>query len=101
MHGEEPDVTLKRGINTQNGIQDRSAPPEQVDIVLVDEGALREAQDYVIACEHCDANSGMTFDYLLDEVMGCEPTRTEYLMCRSAQCTHCDGEVTEKTLVIA
>ena len=70
------------------------------EVVLVDEDTLVKTQRYVSACEHCAENANITFDYLLDEITGCDPA-THYLMCRPASCPCCSGDVTEKTLVVA
>ena len=101
MYSEEPSTDREPGDNLQNWVQYRNLSPEGVDVVLVDEGVLLEAQEYLVACEHCAANAAMTFDYLLDAVTGCDPTLTEYLMCRAARCPRCGREVTEKTQVVA
>jgi hypothetical protein len=50
------------------------------DIVLIDEDTLLVAQSLVAACEHCehcDNRAEISFDYLLDAVTGCDPSRTE------------------------
>ncbi len=101
MYSKEPDTNWKNGNKIQNGIQDRKPSPEQVDVVLIEEFVLLQAQDYVRACERCDATSTITFDYLLDELSGCDPARTEYLMRRPVKCMRCDGQITEKTLIVA
>lgn len=72
----------------------------ETDLVLIDEDTLLEAQSLMAACEHCDGDAEITFDYLLDAVTGCDPSRTEYLMYRRAKCPQCFREVTEKDLVI-
>jgi hypothetical protein len=70
------------------------------DVVLVDEDTLVKTQEFVSACEHCAENADITFDYLLDEITGCDPA-TNYLMCRPANCPSCLRELTEKSLVVA
>jgi hypothetical protein len=55
----------------------------------------------VVACECCATGAGISFDYVLDAVTGCDPGITEYVMSHPAKCPRCSGEVTEKTLVIA
>ena len=99
MYSEEPSTP---GDDLQKLVHYRNLSPEAVDVVLVDEGVLLEAQGYLDACEHCAPNAAaMTFDYLLDAVTGSDPTLTEYLMWRPARCPRCRREVTEKTLVVA
>ncbi len=72
----------------------------RMEIVLIDEISLVRAQRLISACEICAEEAQITFDYLLDAVTGCNPSETEYLMCRRAKCPCCFNEVTEKTLVI-
>jgi hypothetical protein len=73
---------------------------EELNIVLIDEKKLREAQQWVTACEQCAEDTPITFDYVLDAVTGCSPSTTEYVMCRPAKCPVCSGMITEKTLVV-
>ena len=69
-------------------------------VVLVNEDLLSEAQAFISGCEHCcDASAEIAFDYILDALTECDPTITEYVLCRTAQCPRCHHEVTEKTLV--
>ena len=75
------------------------APQENIN--LVDEDVLIEAQECVSACEHCDESAEITFEYLLDEVTGCDSTTTDHLMCRLAKCPRCNSGITENTRVIA
>src|SRR6266404_1825567 len=69
-------------------------------IVLVDEDTVAETQQCLSGCESCAENADITFDYLLDQITGCDPA-TNYLMCRPANCPSCSRDVTEKTLVVA
>jgi hypothetical protein len=75
-------------------------PLPETNIELIDETMIAEAQFLIAACESCGDNAQISFDYLLDVVTRCDPTATEYLMCRPAKCPRCSGDVTEKTLVI-
>lgn len=74
---------------------------EETAIVLVDEMFVCDAERYVSGCEHCDQNAEIAFDYLLDELTGCDPTVTEYLISRTAKCPRCNCDITEKTLIVA
>jgi hypothetical protein len=67
--------------------------------VIVAERYLRAALQFVIGCEHCAEYSGITFEYLLDAITGCDPVTTQYVMCRPVHCPRCSREMTEKTLV--
>ena len=73
---------------------------EETDVVLVDEPELLEAQSYLAGCENCVLDAEITFDYLLDDITGCDPTSTEYLLFRPAKCPGCHQDVFEKTLVV-
>ena len=74
-------------------------PVEEIDIVLVDEAVVLEAEQWLSACERCVDNAAIAVDYLLDALTGCNPAVTEYLMCRAARCPSCFAELNEKTLV--
>ena len=72
---------------------------EDVNVFLVDNPVLREAQAALSGCENCSADALLTFDYILDGITGCDPTATEYLLCRAAECPRCSCPIAEKTLV--
>ena len=63
------------------------------------EAFVREAEASISGCAQCSHGAELTFDYILDEVTNCDPTLTEYVICRPAKCPRCHGDVTEKTLV--
>jgi hypothetical protein len=76
--------------------------PQQTDVVFVDEPTLLEAQSFITGCQHCGPERAeFGFDQILDNITGCDPTVTEYVICHAARCPRCDREVMEKTLVIA
>jgi hypothetical protein len=72
---------------------------EDVDIVLIDESAIQQAEDLISACQTCSPEAELTLDYLLDSLTGRNPAVTEYLLRRPARCPRCRAEVTEKTPV--
>jgi len=72
---------------------------DEDNVVLINEALLLEAQAFISGCEHCDALAEIALDYILDALTECDPTITEYVLCRTAQCPRCHHEVTEKTLV--
>ena len=72
---------------------------EETNIFLVDEFFLREAMDWVSACENCETAATHSFDYILDATTGSDPTMTEYILCRPAICPQCSGHITEKTRI--
>ena len=74
-------------------------PVEEINVVLVDESLVREAQEWIGSCEHCSDQAEFSFDQILDSITGCDPMVTEYMLCRTAECPRCHAEVTEKTLV--
>ena len=79
----------------------KRAPSPTIEIVVVDEDVLLEAQALVAGCEHCNLmRPDLTFDYLLDAITGRDPTITEYLMSKMVHCPRCKGEITEKTRII-
>ncbi len=71
----------------------------QVDVAFIEEATVLEAEIFVFGCEQCDEAAAIPFDYLLDALTECDPTLSEYLMHRIAQCPRCFGEINEKTLV--
>jgi hypothetical protein len=75
-------------------------PIEDVNIVLIDENNLMMAQNCIAACEYCAENASITFEYLLDALTGCDPTITDYLMCRPAQCPSCFCNLSEKSQIV-
>jgi hypothetical protein len=75
-------------------------PVEKIDVVLIDDRTVEEAQSLISGCERCAKEAEISFDYVLDELTGSDPTRTEYLMSHSARCPRCLADVTEKTLII-
>jgi len=88
----EPDAT--------GDLREWSPAPEELKGKVVDEASLLEAQDWISACEHCVGHALIAFNYLLDVVTGCDPTRTRHLMRRTAECPRCGHEVRERTLVV-
>ncbi|HEY2382479.1 MAG TPA: hypothetical protein VGK48_14985 [Terriglobia bacterium] len=74
-------------------------PLDEVEVVFVEESMVAEAQQWIGSCEGCSEQAEYSFDQILDSLTGCNPAVTEYILCRTALCPHCRGEVTEKTLV--
>ena len=74
-------------------------PIEETNVVLIHEDVLSEAEGWIASCEHCDEDCEHSFDQILDSLTACDPTSTEYFMCREAACPRCQSSVTEKTLV--
>jgi len=87
--------------------QERTSVPSQktvsiedLHVALVRDQEVRETQSFISGCEACSPNATLPFDYLLDELLGCDPSSTEYLMYRTAVCPSCNHAITEKTLVL-
>ncbi len=76
-------------------------PSDETNVVLIDEATLLKAQAFVTGCGNCTAHAEMTFDYILDAVTDDDPTVTEYVQCRPAECPRCGQEISEKTLIAA
>jgi hypothetical protein len=92
-------TNLNRGIGMPHDYL-RRAPEEQI-IKLITNAVMRQAQNLIAFCEHCDPeNSEFLFDSLLDRVTGSDPRKTEYLLEVPARCPNCRRDVFEKTLVV-
>ena len=75
-------------------------PMGSTTVLLVDEVLRAEAQRLVAACEQCADCSEISFECILDQITGCDPKCTEYLLCRPARCPRCCRDINERTLVI-
>jgi hypothetical protein len=72
---------------------------EDLHVALIRDQEVRESQRFISGCEACSLDATLPFDYLLDELLGYDPSSTEYLMYRTAVCPSCSQAITEKTLV--
>jgi hypothetical protein len=76
-------------------------PDGETNVVFVDEATLFEAERFISGCENCETDTAeITFDYILDEVTGCNPTITDYSLCYPAKCRRCRHEVMPKTCIV-
>src|SRR5262245_14184338 len=73
---------------------------EETNLVFIDEAVLTQAKRNIEGCEHCCPDAEITLDYILDDITGCDPQLTEYILSHPTNCPVCFHEVTEKTLVI-
>jgi len=73
---------------------------EDLHVEFVREQEVSDVQRFLAGCEMCSPEATLPFDYLLDELLGCDPTSTEYLMYRTAACPSCNHAIAEKTLVV-
>jgi hypothetical protein len=71
---------------------------EEIEVLLIDETVLKEALHWVTGCEQCSPNASIHFDYVLDAVVGADPT-TEYIMQQAVKCPACSSDITEKTRI--
>jgi len=72
----------------------------QHDIVLIDATRIREAERLIESCEHCNREFSWTlFECVLDEITGCDPDLTDYLLEEPAKCPVCHHDILENTLV--
>ena len=62
---------------------------------------IRRAQEAIASCESCNKDAELPFDWILDEVTGCDGSTTDYFLTEPAQCPRCGCTVMEKTLVEA
>ena len=62
---------------------------------------IRRALDAIASCESCNTDAELPFDWILDEITGCDGTTTDYLLTEPAQCPRCGCTIVEKTLVEA
>ncbi len=74
--------------------------PEARSVVLVDCELIWNAEKLIESCEHCNPEGArLPFDQIFDEVTGSDPSVTDYLLERPANCPNCRRAVLEKTLV--
>ena len=73
---------------------------EDNDLVSIGDETLDRAEQLISGCEHCTEEAEMSLDYILDALTDCDPTSTEYVLCRPARCPQCRQDVTEKTLIV-
>jgi len=59
--------------------------------VRVEPGMLRSAEQLIDGCETCAMDSEIPFDYILDQVTGCDPESTDYVLSEPARCPRCGG----------
>ena len=70
-----------------------------ITLVAVSEPTKVKAESCLVACERCAPEAEIPFDWLLDEITGCNGADVDYIVAGPATCPRCLGRVTEKTLV--
>jgi DNA-binding NarL/FixJ family response regulator len=73
--------------------------PEDQNLVLIDEETLRKAERMILSCEGCNPDAQISFDEILDQLTGSDPSVTDYILKQPGNCPKCDAAITEKTLV--
>jgi len=75
-------------------------PLEEMTVQLIGENLRAAAQSMISGCDQCCDCPEITFDCILDELTGCDPKSTEYILCRPARCPRCRRDVMERTIVL-
>jgi hypothetical protein len=97
---DEAKSATKHELVQMDLLKEYRPPLETTDIYFVNDEVLEAAESLIAACERCAPYADLSFDYIIDELTGCDPTRTEYLLPRVAACRHCGNAISEKTLVV-
>ena len=68
-------------------------------VLALSTATIRRAQEAISSCESCNSEAELPFDWVLDEVTGCDGSATDYFLTEPARCPRCGRTVIEKTLV--
>lgn len=93
-------VSFRKEVESTSGADYFDPLLENSSVWLVDEPIRAAAESMISGCEHCADCTEISFEYILDQITGCDPTSTQYLLCRPARCPRCSRDVTERTLVL-
>jgi DNA-binding NarL/FixJ family response regulator len=74
-------------------------PPEDQNVVLIDEDTLRKAERMVLACEGCNSEADVPFSEIIDRLKGSDPSVTDYILQKPGRCPRCFRIITERTFV--
>lgn len=72
--------------------------PEEQNVVLVTSTILREVEEHIESCEHCNPTE-IPFDNVLDHITDSDPSVTDYSLEQPENCPNCRRSIWEKTLV--
>ncbi|PYS35345.1 MAG: hypothetical protein DMG14_27200 [Acidobacteria bacterium] len=72
-----------------------------IHILALSTATIRRAQEVISSCEACNKEAELPFDWVLDEVTGCDRSTTDYFLTEAARCPRCGYTIIEKTLVEA
>ncbi len=53
----------------------------------------------IAGCEACSEDAELPFENILDQVTGCDPSITDYVLETAGRCLQCGAQISEKTLV--
>jgi hypothetical protein len=70
-------------------------------VLALSAATIQKAQEAILSCEACNSEAELPFDWILDEVTGCDGSTTDYFLTEPARCPRCGCSVVEKTLVEA
>jgi DNA-binding NarL/FixJ family response regulator len=74
-------------------------PPEEQNVVLIDEETLRKAERMILSCEGCNSEADAPFSEILDGLTGSDASVTDYILQKPGSCPRCFRAITEKTFV--
>jgi DNA-binding NarL/FixJ family response regulator len=74
-------------------------PPEDQNVMFVEEEILRKAEQMVLSCEACNSEAEVPFSEILDRLTGSDPNVTDYILQKPGSCPRCFRVITEKTFV--
>ena len=69
------------------------------EVLALSAATIRRAQNAISSCESCNSEAELPFDWVIDEVTGCDGANTDYFLTEPARCPRCGRTVIEKTLV--
>ena len=69
------------------------------EVLALSTATIRRAQNAISSCESCNSEAELPFDWVIDEVTGCDGSTTDYFLTEPARCPRCGRSVIEKTLV--
>src|SRR5215813_8585100 len=61
--------------------------------IRVEPEMLRLAEQQIDGCEACSEDAEIPFDYVLDNVTGCDPEFTDYVLSEPARCPRCNAPI--------
>ena len=62
-----------------------------ITVVALGEEVIRRAEALIESCEHCNPDSEIPFDWMLDRVTGNLGSTTDYILESQAKCPNCEA----------